>query len=203
MRLMPKAEREAMFAIYCSAALVDDIADDGTRPRAAARRGARRTGASDLDALYAGRPAGQARFLQRAGASASACSTTISSRVIDGMEMDVAADIRAPDLATLDLYCDRVASAVGRLSIKRLRHGGGAGRSSWRIISAARCSSPISCATSTRMPRRPPLPAARTADAGRHRQHRSGSPSSPIRASIAPAGRSPRRRSSISPRRIG
>ena len=38
--------------------------------------------------------------------------------VIDGMEMDVVADIRAPDLATLDLYCDRVASAVGRLSVK-------------------------------------------------------------------------------------
>ena len=27
-------------------------------------------------------------------------------------------DIRAPDLATLDLYCDRVASAVGRLSVR-------------------------------------------------------------------------------------
>jgi phytoene synthase len=36
--------------------------------------------------------------------------------VIDGMGMDVAEDIRAPDLATLDLYCDRVAAAVGRLS---------------------------------------------------------------------------------------
>jgi phytoene synthase len=38
--------------------------------------------------------------------------------VIDGMEMDVPADIRAPDQATLDLYCDRVASAVGRLSVR-------------------------------------------------------------------------------------
>ena len=38
--------------------------------------------------------------------------------ILDGMEMDVAEDIVAPDLATLDLYCDRVASAVGRLSIK-------------------------------------------------------------------------------------
>ena len=38
--------------------------------------------------------------------------------VIDGMEMDVVADIRAPDDATLDLYCDRVASAVGRLSVR-------------------------------------------------------------------------------------
>ena len=38
--------------------------------------------------------------------------------VIDGMEMDVLADILAPDDATLDLYCDRVASAVGRLSVR-------------------------------------------------------------------------------------
>src|SRR3978361_1769707 len=34
------------------------------------------------------------------------------------MAMDVAGDIVAPDHATLDLYCDRVASAVGRLSVK-------------------------------------------------------------------------------------
>jgi phytoene synthase len=34
------------------------------------------------------------------------------------MEMDVVADIRAPDRATLDLYCDRVACAVGRLSVR-------------------------------------------------------------------------------------
>jgi phytoene synthase len=34
------------------------------------------------------------------------------------MEMDVIADIRAPDMATLDLYCDRVACAVGRLSVR-------------------------------------------------------------------------------------
>jgi len=38
--------------------------------------------------------------------------------VIDGMEMDVVADIRAPSYATLELYCDRVACAVGRLSVK-------------------------------------------------------------------------------------
>src|SRR6185437_2353252 len=38
--------------------------------------------------------------------------------IVDGMEMDIPQDIRAPDLATLDLYCDRVASAVGRLSVR-------------------------------------------------------------------------------------
>ena len=34
------------------------------------------------------------------------------------MAMDAERDIRAPDWATLDLYCDRVASAVGRLSVR-------------------------------------------------------------------------------------
>ena len=33
------------------------------------------------------------------------------------MEMDAAEDIRAPDMATLDLYCARVAGAVGHLSV--------------------------------------------------------------------------------------
>jgi presqualene diphosphate synthase len=34
------------------------------------------------------------------------------------MAMDAVRDIRAPSLAELDLYCDRVASAVGRLSVR-------------------------------------------------------------------------------------
>jgi presqualene diphosphate synthase len=34
------------------------------------------------------------------------------------MEMDAETAIVAPDLATLDLYCDRVAAAVGRLSVR-------------------------------------------------------------------------------------
>jgi len=38
--------------------------------------------------------------------------------VIDGMMMDVDRDITWPSAAELDLYCDRVASAVGRLSVR-------------------------------------------------------------------------------------
>lgn len=116
MRLMPKAEREAMFAIYMFCRLVDDIADDGTRPRpdrAAALAEWRR----DIDALYAGRPAGEAAFLSGPMRDFGLARADFLA-VIDGMEMDVAADIRAPDLATLDLYCDRVAVAVGRLSTR-------------------------------------------------------------------------------------
>ena len=116
MRLMPKVEREAMFAVYMFCRLVDDIADDGTRPRPA-RAAALAEWRRDLDALYGGRPAGQASFLQ-GPVQAFGLRQADFAAVIDGMEMDVVADIRAPDLATLGLYCDRVAVAVGRLSTR-------------------------------------------------------------------------------------
>lgn len=116
MRIMPKAEREAMFAIYRFCRLVDDIADDGTRarPQRAIELDAWR---ADIAALYEGRPAGQATFLKQA-VDAFGLRQVDFLAVIDGMEMDVAEDIRAPDLATLYLYCDRVACAVGRLSTR-------------------------------------------------------------------------------------
>jgi phytoene synthase len=116
MRIMPKAEREAMFAIYRFCRMVDDIADDGTRerPQRAAELADWRL---DLQALYDGRPAGRAAFLAKAMRDFGLRQTDFMA-VIDGMAMDVAEDIRAPDLAKLDLYCDRVACAVGRLSTR-------------------------------------------------------------------------------------
>ncbi|RKK02448.1 squalene synthase HpnD [Pseudoroseomonas wenyumeiae] len=116
MRLMPRAEREAMFAIYAFCRLVDDIADDGTRPRPIRAQELERWRA-DLAALYAGQPAGRAAFLAGPVRDFGLRHADFLA-VIDGMEMDVAADIQAPGLATLDLYCDRVASAVGRLSVR-------------------------------------------------------------------------------------
>jgi presqualene diphosphate synthase len=115
MRVLEPARRDAMFAIYAFCRAVDDIADDyGDRD---ARRRQLDEWRADLDALYAGRVRRRCaelaepvrRFkLDRADFEA----------IIDGMQMDVDEDIRAPDWATLDLYCDRVASAVGRLSVR-------------------------------------------------------------------------------------
>ena len=116
MRLMPKPQRAAMFAIYKFCRLVDDIADDGTRARPA-RAVALDQWRADLDALYAGKPAGRAAFLAPSVAAFGLRKADFLA-VVDGMDMDVAADIRAPDLARLDLYCERVASAVGRLSTR-------------------------------------------------------------------------------------
>ena len=52
--------------------------------------------------------------------------------VIDGMTMDAVEDIRAPEWSKLDLYCDRVASAVGRLSVRVF------GLSEWDGVQLAR-----------------------------------------------------------------
>ncbi|MBV8978914.1 MAG: presqualene diphosphate synthase HpnD [Alphaproteobacteria bacterium] len=116
MRLMPRPEREAMFAIYAFCRMVDDIADDGqgTREERFAALAAWRR---DLNVLYRDGVAVQSAFLQ-AAVRRYGLRLADFLAVIDGMEMDVAADIVAPDLTILDLYCDRVASAVGRLSIK-------------------------------------------------------------------------------------
>jgi squalene synthase HpnD len=115
MRILPRAQREAMFQIYSFCRQVDDIADsDGPRPE---RLAALQQWRDDVDALYQGHPP------ERLKDYVSSVKTFGLKRedflaIIDGMEMDVPQDIRAPDMATLDLYCDRVASAVGRLSVR-------------------------------------------------------------------------------------
>ncbi|MGA7673777.1 MAG: presqualene diphosphate synthase HpnD [Rhizomicrobium sp.] len=116
MRLMPKAEREAMYAIYAFCRAVDDIADDGVGTRAE-RHAALDAWREDIARLCTGGAPGKAAFLSETVAHYRPRLEDFLA-VIDGMDMDVTADIVAPDLAALDLYCDRVASAVGRLSIK-------------------------------------------------------------------------------------
>ncbi|MDB5577232.1 MAG: squalene synthase HpnD [Bradyrhizobium sp.] len=115
MRILPRQQREAMFQIYSFCRQVDDIADsDGPRPE---RLAALAQWRDDIAALYAGDPPARLR-----GYDASVRNFGLKREdflaIVDGMEMDVPQDIRAPDLATLDLYCDRVASAVGRLSVR-------------------------------------------------------------------------------------
>ncbi len=72
---------------------------------------------ADIDSLYAGGPPGRAALVAEAVRRFDLDRADFHA-VIDGMAMDVAGDIRWPDAATLDLYCDRVASAVGRLSVR-------------------------------------------------------------------------------------
>ncbi|MGH6873874.1 MAG: presqualene diphosphate synthase HpnD [Aestuariivirgaceae bacterium] len=121
MRILPRIRREAIFEIYGFCRAVDDIADRSA-PRA--ERLAELTGwRGDVDKLYRGAPPERLRTLA-AVVDRFGLDRNDMLAVIDGMEMDVKEDIRAPDFATLDLYCDRVASAVGRLCVKVFGIGG-------------------------------------------------------------------------------
>lgn len=116
MRVLPAPEREAMYAIYAFCRDVDDIADN-QQDSVPERRAALDAWVADLASHYAGGPAGRADYLVPAIERFGLAQQDFL-EVIAGMRMDVETDIRGPDWATLDLYCDRVASAVGRLSVR-------------------------------------------------------------------------------------
>jgi phytoene synthase len=110
MRILPQAQRDAMFEIYSFCRAVDDVADStGPREQRVRELAAWR---DDIAAIYAGNPPPTlhdlAQAVQRFGLKREDFLA-----VIDGMEMDVVADIRAPDYPTLELYCDRGWPPVG------------------------------------------------------------------------------------------
>jgi presqualene diphosphate synthase len=116
MRVLPPDRRHAMYAIYAFCRLVDDIADEegafaGKLPRLQAWR-------DRIAGLYQGRDEDALTRVLRAAVRRFALREEDFIAVIDGMQMDAETVIVAPDLATLDLYCDRVAAAVGRLSVR-------------------------------------------------------------------------------------
>jgi phytoene synthase len=115
MKVLPKPEREAMYAVYGFCRIVDDIADDQTLP-IPDQRIALDAWRADIEALYAGGDPGQAAMLSDAVRRYNLDKADFLA-VIDGMQMDLEG-IGRPELETLYLYCDRVAVAVGRLSVK-------------------------------------------------------------------------------------
>jgi presqualene diphosphate synthase len=115
MRILRREQRDAMFAIYSFCRAIDDIAD-GDAPRPARLAGLRQW-RDDIDALYRGETRPGTVHLARPVARFGLEKQDFYA-LLDGMEMDARADIRAPARTELELYCDRVACAVGRLSVR-------------------------------------------------------------------------------------
>lgn len=116
MRILPRARREAMYAIYAFCREVDDIADGPDAPEVRARK--LDEWRREIARVFEGGPktmTGRALvepvrnfYLAREDFLA----------VIDGVAMDAHEEMRAPDMAVLKQYCRRVAGAVGLLSIR-------------------------------------------------------------------------------------
>jgi phytoene synthase len=105
-----------MYALYAFCREVDDIADGE------ASRSSKQTlllnWRSEIAHLFAGRPRHEVtrRLSEAIHLYDLRCDDFLA--IIGGMEMDARRDIRAPSFAELDRYCERVAVAVGRISVR-------------------------------------------------------------------------------------
>lgn len=117
MAALPAPRRDAMHALYAFCRTVDDIADD--LPTQAERDAGLALWRDRIAKLFRDKVAEDSITTALLPAvSAYGLIETDFQAIIDGMAMDAGAPIVAPDRATLDLYCDRVASAVGRVAVR-------------------------------------------------------------------------------------
>lgn len=115
MRILPRDRRQAMYAIYAFCREVDDAADEPNPPevKLALLDGWRR----EIAAVYDGAPERPTGCALHSVVRRYDLPRDEFVAIIDGMEMDLLHPLHGPDLATLRLYCRRVAGAVGLLSL--------------------------------------------------------------------------------------
>ena len=116
-KVLSPERREAMYAIYAFCREVDNIADDPLPLDE--KRYLLKEWRQEIDNVVIG----QARSLTGQALANVVAEYGLQKQdlldLIDGMEMDAdETATRGPDLEILDRYCDRVASAVGRLSVR-------------------------------------------------------------------------------------
>jgi squalene synthase HpnD len=115
MRLLPKAKREAMFALYTLARCLDDIADDPGPLEIKIKD--LNAWHMEIDHLYEGKPAASLSRALIPAIESFGLEKEEFHELIRGMEMDVHGPLQAPDTETLMLYCRRAAGTIGLLSI--------------------------------------------------------------------------------------
>jgi phytoene synthase len=116
MRILPPDRRLAMYGVYAFCRVVDDIADEpGSQDRKRADLQAWR---DRIALLYRGQPTDAITVVLSPAVAAYGLRQEDFIAIIDGMETDANTQIVAPSWDDLDLYCDQVASAVGRLSVR-------------------------------------------------------------------------------------
>jgi len=116
MRRLPEAKQQAMFGIYAFCREVDDIADG--RASAAEKMEALGRWRGEIERLYGEQPRDPVTRALKPAVGAYGLHKEDFRAVIDGMEMDARESLRIADMDELNLYCDRVACAVGRLSVR-------------------------------------------------------------------------------------
>ena len=114
-RFLPKEKREAITALYAFCREVDDIADECTELHIAQVKLA--WWRSEIENLYNKKPVHPVTKALLPHVEAYQLSAAHFVEIIDGMEMDLNFN-RYADFEQLQLYCYRVASVVGLLSVQ-------------------------------------------------------------------------------------
>lgn len=117
MRLLRREKRNAMYAIYAFCRVVDDIADDPVETGDKFKR--LEFWRTEVIRIFRGAPSGPIGEALSSAIKRYQLPQEDFLAIIDGMEMDAGGQqypVRIASMDELNLYCDRVASAVGRLS---------------------------------------------------------------------------------------
>jgi squalene synthase HpnD len=114
MRRLPLEKRQAMYAIYAFCREVDDIADDlGEEEEKKLKLG---KWSGEIKRVYAKTPHSLTAKALVKPVSRYGLPKADFEAMISGMKMDAGNSVRIADIGELNLYCDRVACSVGRLS---------------------------------------------------------------------------------------
>ena len=117
MKLLPEIKKRAMFSVYAFCRVVDDIADNTGKIKS--KKTKLNSWKKKIDNLYQKKVINESIMKE--------LNTSIENfnlekkdfiSIIDGMLMDAKKKIQFPSTTELELYCRRVAVAVGYLSIK-------------------------------------------------------------------------------------
>lgn len=112
--LLPPARRRALYAVYAFCRFIDDIADDETIAEPAAMLARWR---DELRNVFAGSPTRPVSRALADNVGRFGLPRRYFEEIIDGVEMDLTRR-RYESFDQLDLYCRRVASAVGLICIE-------------------------------------------------------------------------------------
>jgi presqualene diphosphate synthase len=116
MRLLPAPRRTAMCALCAFCREVDDIADGEASP--ILKQALLLNWRTEIARLYAGRPCHIVTRTLSEPVRAYSLRSEDFLAIIDGVDMDARADIQAPSLAELDLYCARATVAVALIAVR-------------------------------------------------------------------------------------
>ena len=117
MKLLPEIKKRAMFSVYAFCRVVDDIADNSGTTKS------KKTKLNDwkkkIDSIYNNNNKNESILMElKTSIETFNLEKTDFISIIDGMLMDVKKKIQFPSKTEFEIYCERVAVAVGYLSIK-------------------------------------------------------------------------------------